>query len=329
MRQELTPLFPHPTGALALSTLRCYNGPRFGREWILKGKDLISIADLDSGDIQHLINSAARLKRGRSAALEGKVVALIFEKPSLRTRVSFDVAMKQLGGDSIYLSPAEVGLGQREPVSDVARVLSRYVHGIVARTFAHQSVELLAQYSSVPVINGLSDEEHPCQVLSDLLTIYEKKGSLEGIKIAYVGDANNVANSLLVATSIMSIEFIMATPPGYEPRPRPPKAPRVHHTRDPKIAVANADVVYTDVWISMGQEAEAERRRTDFSKYQVNSELLALAKGDAIFMHPLPAHHGEEIAEGLLDLPQSVVFDQAENRLHMQKVILVELLGAL
>jgi len=294
----------------------------------LKGNDLISIADLDFEDIRHLIDSAIRLKGERSASLDGKVLALIFEKPSLRTRVSFDVAMKQLGGDAIYLSPAEVGLGQREPVSDMARVLSRYVDGIVARTFSHQSVELLAQYSSVPVINGLSDEEHPCQVLSDLLTIYEKKGGLEGLKIAYVGDANNVSNSLLLATSIMGMDFIMATPPGYKPEAKPPKAPRVHHTRDPKLAVKNADVVYTDVWTSMGQEAEAERRRAVFSDYQVNSELLALAKKDAIFMHPLPAHRGEEIAEGLLDVPQSVVFDQAENRLHMQKAILAELLGA-
>jgi len=294
----------------------------------LKGNDLISIADLDFEDIRHLIDSAIRLKGERSASLDGKVLALIFEKPSLRTRVSFDVAMKQLGGDAIYLSPAEVGLGQREPVSDMARVLSRYVDGIVARTFSHQSVELLAQYSSVPVINGLSDEEHPCQVLSDLLTIYEKKGGLEGLKIAYVGDANNVSNSLLLATSIMGMDFIMATPPGYKPKAKPPEAPRVHHTRDPKLAVKNADVVYTDVWTSMGQEAEAERRRAVFSDYQVNSELLALAKKDAIFMHPLPAHRGEEIAEGLLDVPQSVVFDQAENRLHMQKAILAELLGA-
>ena len=293
----------------------------------MKGNDLISIADLDFEDIQRLINCATRLKGERSASLDGKVLALIFEKPSLRTRVSFDVAMKQLGGDAIYLSPAEVGLGQREPISDMARVLSRYVDGIVARTFSHQSVELLAQYSSVPVINGLSDEEHPCQVLSDLLTIYEKKGGLEGLKIAYVGDANNVANSLLLATSIMGIDFIMATPPGYKPKPRwRQKAPRAHYARDPKVAVANADVVYTDVWTSMGQEAEAEHRRAVFSDYQVNSELLALAKSDAIFMHPLPAHHGEEIADGLLDLPQSVVFDQAENRLHIQKAIMLELL---
>jgi ornithine carbamoyltransferase len=181
----------------------------------------------------------------------------------------------------------------------------------------------------VPVINGLSDEEHPCQVLSDLLTIYEKKGRLEGLTLAYIGDANNVANSLLLATSIMGMDFRMATPKGYEPKLELRKmAPMAHLTQDPKIAVENADVVYTDVWTSMGQEAEAERRHRAFAGYQVNAELLSLAKKDAIFLHPLPAHHGEEIAEGLLDLPQSVVFDQAENRLHMQKAILVELLGA-
>ena len=295
----------------------------------MKGKDLISIADLKSEDIQRLIASAARLKQGgRKPLLEGKILALMFEKPSLRTRVSFDVAMKQLGGDAIYLSPAEVGLGQREPISDVAKVLSRYVDGIVARTFSHSSVELLAQHATVPVINGLSDEEHPCQVLSDLLTIYEKKGGLEGLTLAYVGDANNVANSLLLAASIMGMEFRIASPKGYEPKPKLQKmAPKAHFTQDPKVAVKNADVVYTDVCTSMGQEAEAARRRKAFAGYQVNAELLSLAKKDAIFMHPLPAHHGEEIAEGVLDLPQSVVFDQAENRLHMQKAILAELMG--
>ena len=296
----------------------------------MKGKDLISIADLDSDDIQRLISAATRLKRRRSTALQGKVLALIFEKPSLRTRVSFDVAMKQLGGDAIYLSPAEVGLGQREPIPDVARVLSRYVDGIVARTFSHRTVELLAEYSSVPVINGLSDEEHPCQALSDLFTIQEKKGRLEGLKIAYIGDANNVANSLLLACSLMGIDFRIASPEGYKPKDAvlAKAGKKIFYTQDPRQAVTNADVVYTDVWTSMGQEAEAERRRVAFAGYQVNRELLALAKSDAIFMHPLPAHHDEEIAEGLLELPQSVVFDQAENRLHMQKAILVELLGA-
>jgi len=294
------------------------------------GKDLLSIADLESGDIQGLINSAIKLKQGGPKnLLEGKTLALIFEKPSLRTRVSFDVATKQLGGDAIYLSQAEVGLGQREPISDVARVLSRYVDGIVARTFAHKSVELLAKHATVPVINGLCDEEHPCQVLSDLLTMYEKKGRLEGLTLAYIGDANNVANSLLLATAIMGINFRIATPKGYEPDLKLQKmAPMAHFTQDPKIAVENADVVYTDVWTSMGQEAEAEKRRAAFSRYQVDKGLLSLAKEDAIFMHPLPAHHGEEIAEGVLDLPQSVVFDQAENRLHMQKAILAKLMGA-
>ena len=292
-------------------------------------KDLISIADLTSKDIQNLIKSAIELKQGgKRPLLEGRTLALIFEKPSLRTRVSFDVAMSQLGGHALMLSPAEVGLGQREPIADVARVLSRYVDGIVARTFAHQSVALLAKYATVSVINGLSDEEHPCQVLSDLLTIYEKKGGLEGLTISYIGDANNVANSLLLACSLVGIEFRIASPKGYGPKDKIlAQARKAMVTEDPREAVKGTDVVYTDVWTSMGQEAEAERRRAAFAGYQVNEELLSVAKRDAIFMHPLPAHHGEEIAEGLLDAPQSVVFDQAENRLHMQKAILVELLG--
>ncbi len=292
-------------------------------------KHLISIADLTSTDIQNLIKSAIELKQaGKRPLLEGRTLALIFEKPSLRTRVSFDVAMSQLGGHALMLSPAEVGLGQREPIADVARVLSRYVDGIVARTFAHQSVALLAKYATVPVINGLSDEEHPCQVLSDLLTVYEKKGGLEGLTVSYIGDANNVANSLLLACSLVGIEFRIASPKGYGPKDKIlAQARKAMVTEDPREAVKGTDVVYTDVWTSMGQEAEAERRRAAFAGYQVNEELLSVAKRDAIFMHPLPAHHGEEIAEGLLDSPQSVVFDQAENRLHMQKAILVELLG--
>ncbi|MBE0415826.1 MAG: ornithine carbamoyltransferase, partial [Dehalococcoidia bacterium] len=289
----------------------------------------ISIADLTSEDIQNLIKSAIELKQaGRRPLLEGKTLALIFEKPSLRTRVSFDVGMKQLGGHALMLSQAEVGLGQREPISDVARVLSRYVDGIVARTFAHKSVALLAEFATVPVINGLSDEEHPCQVLSDLLTIYEKKGGLEGLTVSYIGDANNVANSLLLACALMGIDFRIASPKGYGPKEKLLETVRkVLVTNDPREAIEGADVVYTDVWTSMGQEAEAERRRAAFSGYQVDAKLLSLAKKDAIFMHPLPAHHGEEVAEGILDAPQSVVFDQAENRLHMQKAILVRLMG--
>ena len=296
-------------------------------------KDLISIADLDSDELQKLIKSALWLKQaGKKKLLEGKVLALLFEKPSLRTRVSFDVAMNQLDGHALMLSQAEVGLGEREPIADMARVLSRYVDGIVARTFDHQSVALLAKHATVPVINGLTDEEHPCQALADLLTIQEKKRGLEGLSIAYVGDANNVANSLLLACPLVGMEFRIASPKGYGPKERvlaqaQKSGGQILLTEDAKQAVEDADVLYTDVWTSMGQEAEAERRRASFAGYQVNQELLSLAKRDAIFMHPLPAHHGEEIAEGLLESPQSVVFDQAENRLHMQKAILVKLLG--
>ncbi len=296
-------------------------------------KDLLSIADLDAAQIRGLIDSAIELKRdGRRPLLEGRSVALMFEKPSLRTRVSFDVGMQQLGGHALYLSPAEVGLGQRESIADVARVLSRYVDGIVARTFAHSTVESLAQHATIPVINGLSDREHPCQVLSDLLTVYEKKGRLEGIVLSYVGDANNVANSLLLACSIMKMDFRIASPSGYQLTEDVIALARKNGgqlvlTEDPDAAVRDADVVYTDVWASMGQEEEAKQRRRVFAPYQVDERLLSLARPDAIFMHDLPAHHGEEIAEGLLDAPQSVVFDQAENRLHMQKAIMVELLG--
>ena len=295
-------------------------------------KDLISIADLSSKDIQGLIESAVELKGKRiGTQLKGKTLAMIFEKPSLRTRVSFDVGMYELGGHSIYLSPAEIGLGKREPVEDVAEVLSRYVDGIMARTFAHDSIVQLAKHATVPVINGLSDEEHPCQILADLQTIYEKKGTLKGINVAYIGDANNVANSLLLACSIMGREFWIACPAGYSPsdailvKARGNKG-QVMITDDPKIAVQDADVIYTDVWTSMGQEDESAKRRKDFAGYQVNSKLISAAKKDVIFMHPLPAHYGEEVAAGMLRKPQSVVFDQAENRLHMQKAILVKLM---
>jgi ornithine carbamoyltransferase len=295
-------------------------------------KDLISIADLSSKDIQGLIESAVELKGKRiGTQLKGKTLAMIFEKPSLRTRVSFDVGMYELGGHSIYLSPAEIGLGKRESVEDVAAVLSRYVDGIMARTFAHDSVVQLAKHATVPVINGLSDEEHPCQILADLQTIYEKKGTLKGINIAYIGDANNCANSLLLACSIMGMEFWIACPAGYSPsdailvKARGNKG-QVMITDDPTIAVQDADVIYTDVWTSMGQEDESAKRRKAFAGYQVNSKLISAAKKDVIFMHPLPAHYGEEIAAGMLRKPQSVVFDQAENRLHMQKAILVKLM---
>jgi ornithine carbamoyltransferase len=295
-------------------------------------KDLISIADLSSKDIQGLIESACELKRKRNnTLLKGKTLAMIFEKPSLRTRVSFDVGMFELGGHSVYLSPAEIGLGKREPIADVAAVLSRYVHGIMARTFAHDTVVQLTKHATVPVINGLSDEEHPCQILADLQTIYEKKGALKGLKVAYIGDANNCANSLLLACAIMGMEFRIACPAGYAPSKAmllkaKGKKGRIVITDDPKKAVSGADVIYTDVWTSMGQEDESAKRRKDFAGYQVNGKLIAAAKKDVIFMHPLPAHYGEEVAAGMLRNPHSVVFDQAENRLHMQKAILVKLM---
>jgi ornithine carbamoyltransferase len=305
----------------------------------MKGKDLLSIADLGGEDIRLLISDAIDMKaRGWLSMLSGKTLAIMFEKPSLRTRVSFELAMRQLGGQTIYLSPAEVGLGQREAVSDVARVLSRYVDAIAARTFSHQTLEVLASYSSVPVVNALSDWEHPCQALADLLTIYERKGELNGLTLAFVGDGNNVARSLMLAASLTGMNFRIASPPGYAIDDRVvhlaqsstvSSGAEILCTDDPRLAVSRADIVYTDVWTSMGQEAEAEVRRKIFASYQVNSELLSLAREDAILMHPLPAHHGEEVAEGVLDSPKAVVFDQAENRLHLQKALLAEILGGL
>ncbi len=305
----------------------------------MKGKDLLSISDLIREDIRLLISDAVDMKAaGWLSLLSGKTLALLFEKPSLRTRVSFEVAMRQLGGQTIYLSPAEVGLGKRESVSDVARVLSRYVDAIVARTFSHQTLEILASYSSVPVINALSDLEHPCQALADLFTIYEKKGELDGLTLAFVGDGNNVAHSLMLAASLTGMNFRIASPSGYRVQDRilhlaqgyaVDSGAEILCTEEPYLAVSGADVVYTDAWMSMGQEAEAEQRRQIFANYQINSKLLSLAREDAIVMHCLPAHHGEEVAEGILDSPASVVFDQAENRMHLQKALLAEMLGGL
>jgi ornithine carbamoyltransferase len=300
-------------------------------------KDLLSIADLNRKEIEHLIEQARRIKQeGASSLLAGKTLALLFEKPSLRTRVSFEMAMYQLGGHSIYLSPEEVGLGKREPAADVARVLSRYVDSIAARTFSQETLHILAEYSSVPVINALSDLEHPCQALADLLTIYERKGRLPGLTLAFIGDGNNVANSLLLAASLTGMNFHLASPPGYEiegkvltqgKRLAIRSGSQILLTTDPHEAAKGADIIYTDVWVSMGQEAEAKKRRHAFSGYQVDSKLLSLAKREVLFMHPLPVHHGEEISAGLLDDLRSVVFDQAENRLHLQKALLVKLLS--
>ena len=305
----------------------------------MKGKDLLSIADLNREDIPLLISRAIELKEeGWRHSLSEKALALVFEKPSLRTRMSFEIAMRQLGGYAIYLSPAEVGLGKREPVPDVARVLSRYVDAIAARTFSHETLELLAQYADVPVINALSDLEHPCQALADLLTIQEKKGELEGLTLAYVGDGNNVAHSLMLASALAGIHFRIASPAGYQIRDDLLELARSYAiesgteilcTEDPRQAVHEADIVYTDAWTSMGQEDESEKRRRAFAGYQIDDELLAQAEEGAILMHPLPAHQGEEVARGVLDSPQSVVFDQAENRMHLQKALLAEMLGGL
>ena len=298
-------------------------------------KDLISVADLSAAEIEGLVAKTIETKSQTvPQLLAGKVLALLFEKPSLRTRVSFEVAIQQLGGRSLYLSPDEVGLGKREPVSDVGRVLGRYVNGIVARTFSHQTLVDLARYSKVPVINALSDLEHPCQALADIVTIKEKKGKLRGLTLVFVGDGNNVANSLLLAASASGIHFRFVSPPGYEMREEILQIARkfadssgsqIVLTDDVHQAVHGADIVYTDVWTSMGQEIEAEKRRIAFAGYQVDDQLLSLAKKSAIFMHPLPAHYGEEIAVGITDKPCSVVFDQAENRLHLQRVLLAEM----
>ena len=308
------------------------------KEKRMKGKDLLSIGDLTLDEAWGIINRAVRIKKRKAmrSILAGKTLALIFEKPSLRTKVSFDVAMYQLGGHSVYLSQAEVGLGSREPIADAARTLSRYVDIIAARTFAHATVESLAKYATVPVINALSDGEHPCQALADIMTIYEKKGKLEGLTVAYIGDGNNVSNSLMLACVLVGMNFRIASPKGYE---LPDKIVRlglrsskkvgaeIALLKEPGEAVKGADVVYTDVWTSMGQEAEAEKRRKAFAGYQVDARLMKLAAKDAIFMHPLPAHHDEEVSPGIIDSKQSVVFDQAENRLHVQKAILAEILG--
>ena len=302
-------------------------------------KDLLSIADLGVEDIRQLLSDAIDMKaQGWVSTLSGKTLAIMFQKPSLRTRVSFEVAMRQLGGQTVYLSPAEVGLGERESAADVARVLSRYVDAIAARTFDHQTLEALASYAEVPVINALSDREHPCQALADLLTVCEKKGDLNGLTLAYIGDGNNVARSLMLAAALSGMSFRIATPPAYAVDDEAVNLARntamgtgaeIFCTEDPRQAVTDADVVYTDVWASMGQEAEAKKRRKAFAGYQVDAALFSLAKPDAVLMHPLPAHHGEEVAEGILDSPASVVFDQAENRLHLQKALLAAMLGGL
>jgi ornithine carbamoyltransferase len=305
----------------------------------LKGKDLLSIADLNRDNIRLLLSGAEEFKsKDGNSALSGKVLALLFEKPSLRTRVSFEVAMYQLGGKALYLSPSEVGLGKRESVKDVACVLSRFVDIIAARTFSHKTVEELAKYAEVPVINALSDFEHPCQALADVLTIYEKKGALKGLTIAYIGDPNNVSNSLMLVAAMCGMNFRVASPRGYKidegvlhlaQRYAEESSVEIIWTEDPRMAVSGADVVYTDTWVSMGQEEEAEKRRRAFEGFQVNGKLMSLAKKEAVFMHCLPAHRGEEVSDEVIDSAASVVYAQAENRMHIARAILLYLLGEL
>lgn len=306
----------------------------------MHGRDFISIADISPNELDEILTAAEALKRRRpEPVLAGKTLALVFEKPSLRTRVSFHVAMRQLGGDCIYLSPPEVGLGERETAADVARVLSRYVDCIAARTFEPETVAELSRYADVPVINALSDPplgEHPCQALADLLTVREKKGQLRGLTIAYIGDGNNVANSLCLAAAMSGMHFRVASPDGYEmPGAIVEKAQSlaaesggsVNLMTDAPEAAEGADIVYTDVWASMGQERQAAIRREDFAGYTVDAKLMSVARRDAIFMHDLPAHRGEEVTDDVMESPQSVVFDQAENRLHAQKALLALVLG--
>jgi len=306
---------------------------------MLKSKDFLSISDLTGEGIRALIANAVAMKsEGWSTQLSKKVLVLLFEKPSLRTRVSFEIAMRQLGGESLYLSPEEVQLGKRESIPDAARVISRYADVLAVRTFAQETLEILANNTDIPVINALSDLEHPCQALADILTIYEHKETLEGLTIAFIGDGNNTAHSLMLAAGLCGIDFRIASPKGYRVQDKILKTAQQYaaenqstilSTEDPRQAISNADVVYTDVWVSMGQETETKQRRKAFAAYQVDSKLLSLAKKDAILMHPLPAHHGEEVAENLIYCEQSVVFDQAENRLHAQKAILADVLGGL
>lgn len=304
-------------------------------------KHFLAIADLSTAEFNAILATAKKLKaewhkRGNKPILKNKTLGMVFQKPSLRTRVSFDMAMLHLGGQALYLSPNEIGLGQRESIADVSRVLSRYVDGIMARVFAHAHVTELAQYASVPVINGLSDHEHPCQAMADVLTIVEHVGKLKGKRVVFLGDGNNVARSLMYACMLGGAQFVCSSPKGYTmDDPSVAQAQKlagksggtVELIEDPQAAAKDADVLYTDVWASMGQESEAAERAKIFPPYQINSALVAQAKANSIVMHCLPAHRGGEITDDVMDGPHSVVFDQAENRMHAQKAIVALLIA--
>jgi ornithine carbamoyltransferase len=300
-------------------------------------KHLISMADLSDEDIHELLDSAQDLKEKRARdkvteLLKNKSLAMIFEKPSTRTRVSFEVAMSDLGGHGLYLNYKDIQLDRGEPISDTATVLSRYVNGIVGRVNSHDTIKEMAKYSTVPVINALSDMEHPCQILADLLTIQEYKNRTKNLKFAWVGDGNNVCNSAILGCAIVGMDIVVACPEGYEPNSYIVEQGKkiggnITITHDPAEAAENADILYTDVWISMGDEDEREKRLNDLGDYQINSNLVNLAKHDVIVMHCLPAHRGEEITEDVLNGSHSVIFDQAENRLHAQKALILKLMG--
>lgn len=301
-------------------------------------KDLLSIQDLGSQEIFEIINLAEDVKVNPAKyedALKGKSIGLIFQKPSNRTRVSFEIGMFQMGGHSIYLGSSEIGMGGRESVKDVACVLSRYLNGIVARTHKHEVIEELARYSSIPIINGLSDMAHPCQALGDIFTIEEKFGTLERITISYIGDGNNVLNSLMCLAAKLGINMKVATPKKYAPNKEivsiaksfaAKSGSTLDISNDPKKAARDADVLYTDVWVSMGQEKEAVKRIREFKSFQLNDKLVKLAKKTHAVMHCLPAHRGQEISDSVMDSRHSIVYDQAENRMHVQKAILLKLL---
>jgi ornithine carbamoyltransferase len=296
-------------------------------------RDFLAIPDFTTKELEALFALADRMRLGKykKKPLAGKSLAMIFMKSSTRTRVSFEVGAWQLGGHALFLSPRDIQLGRGEPIADTARVLSRYVDGIMIRTFAHAEVEQLAQHATVPVINGLTDLLHPCQILADLLTIKQHLGGWEGKKIAWIGDGNNMANSWINAAYRLGFELTLACPAGYDPDPgflkRAQSAAKVSVVRDPRVAAAGAHVVNTDVWASMGQEEEQAKRADAFAGYEVNSGLMRLAQKDAIFLHCLPAHRGEEVSAAVIDGPQSRVWDEAENRLHVQKAVMAVLMG--
>lgn len=307
----------------------------------MKGKHLLTLADYTKEEIMQIILSAIKLKEMQKNGephhyLKGKTLAMIFEKLSTRTRVSFEAGMFQLGGHALFLGKDDLQMGRGETVEDTAKVLSRFVDGIMIRAYSHDSVVQLAESSSVPVINGLTDDYHPCQVLADLMTLYEKKGSLEGKKLAYVGDGNNMTHSLMIGCAKLGVNCSIASPKGYEPKQSivekakkfaKETGAKIEITNDPKEAVIGADAVYTDVWTSMGWEDEQQERLNAFAGFQVNAELMSKAEHDAVFLHCLPAHRGEEVSAEVIDGPQSVVFDEAENRLHVQKALMVALMA--